>query len=121
MSSSLISFTVTHRGTPYPLTLRPDSTLASLHVQLEELTGVPPSLQKLLYKTRMKTPGNDASIVEAGIKDGLKVQMLGSTPQEIGGLQAAENEQQRIDRIMRERAMKAPVKVRLIFRLQHCY
>lgn len=117
MSSPLISFTVTHRGTPYPLTLRPDSTLASLYVQLEELTGVPPSLQKLLYKARMKTPGDNISIMEAGIKDGLKVQMLGSTPQEIGGLQAAENEQQRINRIMRERAMKAPVKVRLIFRL----
>jgi len=30
--------------------------------------------------------GDDTTIVQAGIKEGLKVQMLGSTPQEIGGL-----------------------------------
>jgi len=116
MSSPLISFTVTHRGTPYPLTLPPDSTLASLYVQLEELTGIPPSLQKLLYKGK-KSLEDDTAIAAAGIKDGLKLQMLGSTPQEIGGLKSAEDEQQRINRIMRERAVKAPVKVRLTIRL----
>jgi hypothetical protein len=84
----------------------------SLHIQLEELTGVPPSLQKLLYKGK-KPPGDgDATIAEAGIKEGLKVQMLGSTPQEIGGLKAAEDEQQKRNRILRERALKAPTKVR---------
>jgi hypothetical protein len=79
---------------------------------LEELTGIPPSLQKLLYKGK-KSLQDDTAIAAAGIKDGLKLQMLGSTPQEIGGLKSAEDEQQRINRIMRERAMKAPVKVRL--------
>jgi hypothetical protein len=77
---------------------------------LEELTGVPPPLQKLLYKGK-KPLGGDATIAQAGIKDALKMQMLGSTPAEIGGLQAAENEQQRRNRIMRERALKPPVKV----------
>ena len=110
MSSLLISFTVSHRGTAYPLCLLPDSTIASLHTQLEELTGVPPSLQKLLYKGK-KTLGDEATISEAGIKEGLKVQMLGSTMQEIGGLKAVEDEQQRRNRIMRERALKVPTKV----------
>jgi hypothetical protein len=110
MSSPLISFAVTHRGTAYPLCFLPDSTLASLHVQLEELTGVPPSLQKLLYKGK-KAFGDDTTIAQAGIKEGLKVQMLGSTPQEIGGLKAAEDEQQKRNRLLRERAMKAPMKV----------
>ena len=110
MSSPLISFTVTHRGTPYSLSLLPDSTLSSLHAQLEELTSVPPSLQKLLYKGK-KTLGDDVSIVQVGIRDGLKVQMLGSTPQEISGLKVVEDEQQNRNRIMRERALKAPVKV----------
>lgn len=112
MSSQPISFIVTLRGTQHPLSLLPDSTLASLYAQLEELTSVPPSLQKLLYKGK-KTLGDDATIAQAGIKDGLKVQMLGSTPQEIGGLKATEDEQQRRNRILRERALKAPTKVRL--------
>ena len=110
MTSESISFTVTHRGTAYPLTLLPDATLTSLNARLEELTGVPPSLQKLLYKGR-KTLGDDASIQQSGIKSGSKVQMLGSTLDEIGGLKAVEDEQQKRNRIMRERATKAPTKV----------
>jgi len=106
-----VSFTVTHRGTAYPLTLLPDSTLASLYARLEELTGVPPSLQKLLYKGK-KALDDDASIEQAGIKNGLKAQMLGSTSQEIGGLKAIEDEQQKKSRILRERALKAPTKAR---------
>ncbi|KAF7969245.1 hypothetical protein HWV62_27892 [Athelia sp. TMB] len=100
-----------HRGSVYPLSLLPSSTLASLYTQLEELTGVPPSLQKLLY--RGKKAAEDASVItEAGIRNGLKIQMLGSTQQEIGGLHAVESEQQRINRILRERALKPPVKLR---------
>jgi hypothetical protein len=112
MSTQPISFIVTHRGTQYSLSCLPDSTLALLHTQLEELTSVPPSLQKLLYKGK-KTLGYDATIAQAGIKEGLKVQMLGSTPQEIGGLKATEDEQQKRNHILRERALKAPTKVRL--------
>lgn len=111
MSESLISFTVNHRGTIYPLSLLPDTTLASLYVHLEELTGVPPSLQKLLYKGK-KSVEDDTTLLVAGIRNGLKIQMLGSTQQEIGGLHAAETEQQRINRILRERALKGPPKVR---------
>jgi hypothetical protein len=110
MSSQLISFTVTHRGTAHPLALLPDSTLSHVYARLEELTGVPPSLQKLLYKGK-KTLGDDATIQQAGIINGLKVQMLGSTLQEMDGLKAVEDEQQKRNRIMRERALKAPAKV----------
>lgn len=94
----------------YPLSLLPNSTLASLYAQLEELTGVPPSLQKLLYRGK-KAAEDTAVITEAGIRNGLKIQMLGSTQQEIGGLHAVESEQQRINRVLRERALKAPAKV----------
>lgn len=110
MSSSPISFTVTHRGTAHPLSVLPETTLAAFHTTLEELTGVPPALQKLLYKGK-KNVDDEATIGQAGIKNGLKVQMLGSTMQEISGFKKEENEQQRKNRILKERAMKAPTKV----------
>lgn len=114
MSGPQISFTVSHRGQVYPLSLLHDSTIASLHAKLEELTGVPSSLQKLLYKGK-KPADEHATLSKAGIKKGLKIQMLGSTQHEIGELHAVETEQQKI-RSLRERALeriyKGPIKVR---------
>lgn len=111
-SDSAISVTVSYRGTSYPLSLLPDSTLEALRIQLEELTSVPPALQKLLYKGKGQGAlDNQVTLIKAGFKNGMKIQMLGTTTQELGTMQAAENEQQRRDRIMRERALKAPTKV----------
>ncbi|KAJ6491579.1 WLM-domain-containing protein [Mycena vulgaris] len=108
-----ISLTVSHRGVQHRLSLLPDSTLADLHATLEELTTVPPSLQKLLYKNSTKAPHDSGvTLQEAGLKEGTRVQMVGSTLQELGGLQAKEAEERKRDRILRERALKAPVKVR---------
>ena len=116
MASDSISFTVTFRGVPHAFSIPPATPLAELHLQLGELTGVPPGLQKLLYKNKKSPGNNDAeqmTITEAGLKDGTKVQMLGSTTQELDGLRAVENEHTRVERILRERALKAPVKVSL--------
>ncbi|TFK39712.1 WLM-domain-containing protein [Crucibulum laeve] len=113
-SDNSISLTVSYRGTPHALSLLPDSTLAALRARLEELTSVPPSLQKLLYKGK-KASGSDneeLTLAQVGLKNGMKVQMLGSTAQELGGMKAVEDEQKKRERIMRERALKAPVKVR---------
>jgi hypothetical protein len=114
MASDSISFTVTFRGVPHAFSVPPITTLAELHRMLGELTGVPPALQKLLYKNK-KSPGNNdveqVTITQAGLKDGIKVQMLGSTAQEIDGVRTAENEHTRVERILKERALKAPVKV----------
>jgi hypothetical protein len=77
---------------------------------------VPPAVQKLLYKNKKPLGNNDVeqiTITQAGLKDGLKVQMFGSTTQELDGLRTAENEHTRVERILRERALKAPVKVSL--------
>jgi hypothetical protein len=116
MSSSTapISLTVTHRGTPHALSLLPESTLEALQARLEELTDVPPSLQKLLYKGKkqVSAPAEEVTISQAGFRDGMKVQMLGSTLNELGELQAVENYQQKRTRIMKERTLKAPTKVR---------
>lgn len=116
-SQQEIKLTVTHRGTLYSLSLLPETTLESLQVRLEELTSVPPHLQKLLYKGKnSKVSPADLTLAQAGFKDGMKVQMLGSTIQEVGGLQATDDEQKKRDKILRERALKAPTKVR---RLQY--
>jgi hypothetical protein len=108
-----ISLIVTHRGTPYTLSLLPDSTLAALQAQLEELTSVPPSVQKLLYKGKKpgSTTDDETTVSQAGLKNGMKIQMLGSTTAELGSLHAAENEKKKRDKILRERALRAPTKV----------
>lgn len=115
MSTSPLSFTVTHRGRTFPLNLLPTYPISELSIHLEELTGVPPSLQKLLYKGKKSPPNDEATIDDVGIKGGVKVQMLGSTTEEIGGMKAVEDEQQRRDRVMRERASKVPTKVHICF------
>jgi len=112
MASDPISFTVTFRGVPHALSLSPATTLAELHLLLGELTGVPPALQKLLYKNKKSNDVEQITITQAGLKDGIKVQMLGSTTQELDGLRTVESEHTRVERILRERALKAPVKLR---------
>ncbi|KAJ7641489.1 WLM-domain-containing protein [Roridomyces roridus] len=106
-----ISLLVSHRGVQHQLSVLPDSTLAQLHATLEELTTVPPTMQKLLYKNSNKA-SDGTTLRAAGLKDGSKIQMVGSTLAELGGLHAKEAEERKRDRIMRERALKAPVKVR---------
>ncbi|KAJ6632556.1 WLM domain-containing protein [Mycena sp. CBHHK59/15] len=108
-----ISLIVSHRGVHHQLSVLPDSTLASLQATLEELTTVPPSLQKLLYKNSSKRAhDSEITLREAGLKAGTKVQMVGATLQEVGGVEAMEAEQRKRDKILRERALKAPVKMR---------
>ncbi|EIN05891.1 WLM-domain-containing protein [Punctularia strigosozonata HHB-11173 SS5] len=113
-SNGSLKFTVSHRGQTYSITESPETTLTSLQARLEELTSVPPPQQKLLYKGKKASSASPSEVTlsAAGIKDGTRIQMLGSTADEIGGLHAVENEQRRKDKIMRERALKAPAKVR---------
>ncbi|KAF8997911.1 WLM domain-containing protein [Cyathus striatus] len=113
-SDNNLQLAISFRGNTHKLSISPETTLLELQTQLEELTAVPPSLQKLLYKGK-KTARDDAesvTLLQIGLKNGTKIQMLGSTTQELGGLQSVEDERRKRERIMRERAMKAPVKVR---------
>ncbi len=105
-----ISFTVAHRGYVYSLSLPASTPLAALHGQLEELTSVPPQMQKLLWKGK-KPVNDDTTLSQAGFKNGMKIQMLGSTVEEVGGLKAAEDEHAKRSRIMHERSLKPQVKV----------
>ena len=110
-NTNSIDFTVTHRGKTYSLSLSPDTTVNELQCRLEELTSVPQGNQKLLYKGKKAVLREDETIVEAGLKTGLKVQMLGSTAEELGELKQVESEHQRRERILKERASKPQAKV----------
>ncbi|KAF9048273.1 WLM-domain-containing protein [Hymenopellis radicata] len=109
-SESTISLHFAYRGASFPLTLSSDTTLGQLQSELEELTSVPPSLQKLLYKGKniAQNGESDAPISSFGLRATSKIQLLGTTSAELSGLQATETEQHRIDRILRERALKTP-------------
>lgn len=115
---------VSFRGTTHELSLPLTSPLSALQEQLESLTEVPVAHQKLLYKGKKaqsskstakadgEVPGEE-TLESAGLKDGLKVQLLGPTPTEMSELQRAEAENARRERIMAKRAMKGATKVRL--------
>jgi len=111
-SESTISLVITHKTTQYPLSLSPSETFANLQTRLHELTSVPPPLQKLLYKGKKTPATSEYTIEEAGLKDGTKIMLLGSTVQDIDGLKATEAEKKRKDDIMRQRAARGPTKVR---------
>lgn len=71
-------------------------------------------MQKLLWKGK-RAANDDTTLQQAGFKDGVKVQMLGSTVEEVGGIKAVEDERAKRERIMRERALKPQVKVRYAY------
>jgi len=110
--SSTLNFSVSFRGSTHHVSLDPDTPLSVLQAQIQEQTGVPPELQKLIFKgKKTKADGEDATIAEVGIKNGVKIQLLGTTSQELDGMKAVEGERERRERIMRERAMKPQYKV----------
>jgi hypothetical protein len=107
---SFITFSVAYRGTTHPLSFSPSTTLAHLHAHLEQLTSVPQPMQKLLYKGK-KAGNNDTTLAQAGFRNGMKIQMLGSTAAQVGALKAVEDERSKRERIMQERLLKPQAKV----------
>ncbi|KAG2137574.1 WLM-domain-containing protein [Suillus bovinus] len=117
MSHEDITMTITFRGTSHTVSLPNDAPLSVLHSRLELLTSVPPSLQKLIYRGkkfqhRQEDSDPEPTIVQAGLRNGIKVQMLGSTAEELGQLNAADSAHQKKERILRERMLKPQVKLR---------
>ncbi|KAF8141456.1 WLM-domain-containing protein [Boletus edulis] len=107
-----ISLSIGFRGTTHEISLPPDAPLMRLIALLEELTSVPPTLQKLLFRGKKFQHAANLTLAQIGLRDGTKLQMLGQTAQEITSLNVTESEHQRKERILRERALKPQVKVR---------
>ncbi|KZV81729.1 WLM-domain-containing protein [Exidia glandulosa HHB12029] len=112
MSSSL-KLTVTHRGKPYELSFDSSATLADLQAHIAELTDVPVEFQKLLYGKGKgkKKAGDDETLADAGLHDGVKIMLLGSTRGEMDGLKATENEKHKREAILAARARTPTTKV----------
>ncbi|KAF8586460.1 WLM-domain-containing protein [Ramaria rubella] len=105
-----INFNVSHKSAVYHISMLPSDSLTNLHARLEELTSVPPPFQKLLFKGKKGIIREEQTLEEAGLKDGMKVMLLGSTKQEVGGLKAVEAEKKKREDIMRQREARGPTK-----------
>lgn len=110
---------VSYRATLHSLSLLPNATLAVLQARLDELTSVPPSHQKLIFKGKKATSNDEETLEDLGLKSGMKVQLLGPTRQELDEMQSAQEQREKKERILRERAAKAPVKVSMYFHILH--
>lgn len=117
MSHEDIILTVSFRGTSHTVSLPNDAPVSALHSRLEALTSVPPSLQKLIYRGkkiqhRQDDPDPEPTIAQAGLRNGIKVQMLGSTAEELGQLNAADAAHHKKEQILKDRALKPRVQLR---------
>ena len=120
MAEGLIVLHVAHRSNPYEVVISPEAPLADLQGQLENLTSVPPHMQKLLYKGK-KVVSPEDSIHSAGLSNGLKVTLLGNPEKAIKGLLEEEKEQKRREEIMKARAAKPRPQVRCEHQMHFTY
>ena len=86
-----------HRAGTFNSETKESDEVEQLKGALEELTLVPIPNQKLLYKG--KVVSGNGSLAETGLKDGAKLQLLGSTSAEVGGLRAVEDEAKRREQV----------------------
>ena len=104
-----VTISVSHKGKSYNVQVYPTSTVSSFQEQLQELTSVPVENQKLLFKGKRASAKGSDTLEIFGLKDGTKVQMLGSTMEEIDGLKAVEDEKKQAERILKDRETQARV------------
>jgi hypothetical protein len=83
-----LRFRVTHRKDVLQLSMLPTATVAQLHLKLEELTGIQPSMQKVMFKGGLKD--KTKTLQEIGIKSGVKMMLVGSKNDDVAKLKKAE-------------------------------
>lgn len=106
---------VSHKGKNYAVQVDLTNTVSSFQAQLEELTSVPVDNQKLLFKGKRTAVTTGGTLGSFGLKDGVKVQMLGSTTEDISGLRAVEDEKKRTEQTLRYREIQARVRATVIY------
>lgn len=82
-----LSFRVTHRKDVLQLSMPPTATVADLHLKLEELTGIIPSMQKVMFKGGLKD--KTKTLQDVGIKSGVKMMLVGTKGEDIAKLKKA--------------------------------
>lgn len=104
------TISISHKGQSYNIQVDLTSTISSFQIQLKELTSVPVENQKLLFKGKRASANGGDTLETFGLKDGTKVQMLGSTAEEISGLRVVEDEKKRMEQILRDRETQLRVR-----------
>jgi len=82
-----LTFTVNFKKQSYEITFGSEDTVNALRLHLMQLTGVAAGLQKLMFKGMLKD--DKATLAQAGIKNGVKIMMMGSTIDEVMAASAA--------------------------------
>ena len=83
-----LKFRVTHRKDVLQLSMPPTATVLQLHLKLEELTGIQPTMQKVMFKGGLKD--KTKTLQEVGIKNGVKMMLVGSKQDDVAKLKEAE-------------------------------
>eukprot|EP01116_Phalansterium_solitarium_P008315 TRINITY_DN219_c3_g1_i1.p1 TRINITY_DN219_c3_g1~~TRINITY_DN219_c3_g1_i1.p1 ORF type:complete len:298 (+),score=112.81 TRINITY_DN219_c3_g1_i1:35-895(+) len=76
-----LKFTVTFKKDKYDIEFPANERLGKLREHLARLSGVAPGLQKLVYKGAVKD--DSKTLKEAGIADGLRIMLIGTTLSEV--------------------------------------
>uniref|UniRef100_A0A1I8GM76 Ubiquitin-like domain-containing protein n=2 Tax=Macrostomum lignano TaxID=282301 RepID=A0A1I8GM76_9PLAT len=87
--SSPVSLKVIFNKRKIDLTLPVSAKVISLKRQLQELTGVPVDMQKLMFRGLCH---DDRRLSELGVGDGAKLMLVGSTPDSLASLPRAMSE-----------------------------
>ena len=82
-----LKFRVTHRKDVLQLSMPPTATVLQLHLKLEELTGIQPTMQKVMFKGGLKD--KTKTLQEVGIKNGVKMMLVGSKQDDVAKLKEA--------------------------------
>ncbi|KAJ3310046.1 hypothetical protein HDU76_003463 [Blyttiomyces sp. JEL0837] len=88
VSTPTVSFTITYKGTHYPITLPTSTTLHELQSQIESITDIPISNQKLLHKSIPPSIQSDKSktLWDLNIPNGSTIMLVGSTANSVKGV-----------------------------------
>lgn len=92
-----MQLTITHQAQPHVLQVDPDATLGALKSRIEEATGIPSDMQKLLpsrskAKAAQLTASADpeARLQGLGLSDGARIMVVGTTYAQLTQLNAQE-------------------------------
>ncbi|SRR5260221_3962008 len=105
-----MAFTVVFKGQAHSIDLPLSTSISELSEYLEKLTGVPQPNQKLIWKGKKNSATSDTTLQEAGITDGIKIILLGTSVQELDALKYAEKEAHRRNEIIARRVASGPSK-----------
>jgi hypothetical protein len=86
-SSGDITFKAVWKKNNYDISFPAHSKIAELKKRIQELTGIPPAMMKLMYKGILK---DEQTLNEAKITPGIKVMVVGSTVNDLIAVQPPE-------------------------------